>query len=73
MKNVKRLLLVLAADLMLAQATPVIVSAAVPTDTVYYPQADVIVTKVRVHNGKMQYRHWNATRNYWIEADWIDY
>mgnify|MGYP001044728487 CR=1 FL=1 len=36
------------------------------------PYADVIVFKTRIHNGKAQYRHWNETRGYWVEPDWID-
>ncbi len=36
------------------------------------PYADVIVLKTRIHNGKAQYRHWNETRGYWVEDDWID-
>lgn len=36
------------------------------------PYADVIVTKMRIHNGVAQYRHWNETRGYWVEPDWID-
>lgn len=37
------------------------------------PMADKIVTKFRVYNGKYQYRHWNETRGYWVEPDWITY
>ncbi len=36
------------------------------------PYADVIVLKTRLYNGKAQYRHWNETRGYWVEPDWID-
>ncbi|MCI8855806.1 MAG: hypothetical protein HFH26_04555 [Clostridiaceae bacterium] len=36
------------------------------------PYADVIVLKTRIHNGKPQYRHWNETRGYWVEPDWVD-
>lgn len=36
------------------------------------PLADEIITKVRVNNGKLQYRRWNATRGYWVDPDWID-
>lgn len=34
------------------------------------PQADVIEVKYRVHDGKLQYRRWNATRGYWVDATW---
>lgn len=36
------------------------------------PYADVIVLKTRLYNGKPQYRHWNETRGYWVEPDWVD-
>ena len=36
------------------------------------PYADVIILKTRIHNGVAQYRHWNETRGYWVEDDWID-
>ena len=35
-------------------------------------RGDVIVTKYRIHNGYLQYRHWNETRNCWVEDHWID-
>lgn len=37
-------------------------------------RADVIEYKFRVNTttGKMQYRRWNATRNRWVDPDWID-
>lgn len=37
------------------------------------PMADKIVMKFRIYNGKHQYRHWNETRGYWVEPDWITY
>ena len=37
------------------------------------PYADVIVKKYRYYQGKRQYRHWNETRNRWVEPDWITY
>ncbi len=39
------------------------------------PYSDVIVLKTRVNSttGKMQYRHWNQTRQCWVEPDWIDF
>lgn len=38
------------------------------------PRADVIETKFRLDTvtGKLQYRRWNATRNYWVDPYWID-
>ena len=41
-------------------------------DYVVSPYADVIVLKTRILNGVVQYRHWNETRGYWVEDDWID-
>lgn len=35
------------------------------------PLSDVIVLKMRVHNGRLQYRHWNETQGYWVEPYWI--
>lgn len=34
------------------------------------PQADVIEVKYRVHDGRLQYRRWNATRGYWVDSTW---
>ena len=36
------------------------------------PRADVIETKYRVYYGRIQYRRWNATRNRWVDPEWID-
>ncbi len=36
------------------------------------PRADVIEYKFRTYNGQLQYRRWNATRNYWVDPYWID-
>ncbi len=33
---------------------------------------DKIVYKFRVHNGKQQYRRWNATQQCWVDPAWID-
>ncbi len=41
------------------------------TNTSIEPRADVIVTKVRVINGVVQYRRWNETRGVWVDDDWI--
>ena len=35
-------------------------------------RADVIVTKFRWYEGRLQYRHWNETRGYWVDPYWID-
>lgn len=38
----------------------------------YVIQKTVIITKYRVVNGKLQYRHWDVTMGKWVEPDWID-
>lgn len=36
------------------------------------PYSDVIELKLRIAaDGRVQYRHWNATRGRWVEPDWI--
>ena len=35
-------------------------------------RGDSIITKYRFYNGHFQYRHWNETKQYWVEPDWID-
>lgn len=50
-----------------------IVTQSVENGRVIAPMADKIVTKFRIYNGKHQYRHWNETRGYWVEPDWITY
>ena len=35
------------------------------------PHADVIVTKYRAYQGKLQKRRWNETRGYWVDPYWI--
>ena len=35
------------------------------------PYADVIVTKYRAYQGKLQKRRWNETRGYWVDQYWI--
>ena len=36
------------------------------------PLRDEIVIYTRMYAGRLQYRHWNATRNYWVDPYWID-
>ena len=36
------------------------------------PRKDVIVTKYRLYNGKLQYRRWNETWGYWVDPYWMD-
>ena len=50
---------------------PIITVDSRPSSTIT-PRADVIVNKYRIYNGKQQYRRWNETRGYWVDANWID-
>lgn len=35
--------------------------------------SDIIEYKYRVNaEGKLQYRRWNATKGYWIDATWLN-
>lgn len=38
----------------------------------FQPRADVIEIKYRNYHGTLQYRRWNATRNRWVDPEWID-
>lgn len=48
-----------------------------PTETIrvvdsgIQPYADVIVTKYRMYEGKLQKRRWNETRGFWVDPYWI--
>lgn len=35
-------------------------------------RAEVIEVIYREYDGKIQYRRWNKTRNYWVDPYWID-
>ncbi len=34
-------------------------------------RGDEIIIKYRLYNGILQYRHWNVTKNRWVEPEWI--
>lgn len=36
-------------------------------------RSDVIVKRIRVNKGVLQYRRWNETRGCWVDPDWIDF
>ena len=36
------------------------------------PLRDEILLYTRMYNGRLQYRRWNTTRNYWVDPYWID-
>lgn len=43
------------------------------TEVTIVPFKDVIKIMTRFYKGKHQYRRWNATHNYWIDKNWIDF
>ena len=45
------------------------IEKAIVTDST---KGDQIIIKYRISNGILQYRHWNASRNCWVEPDWIN-
>lgn len=70
MKKIKKLLLLLTLTLSLSSVFPVY--AAENSGIEMYSQ-DQIVYKYRFHNGVLQYRRWNATKGYWIDATWLNF
>jgi len=44
----------------------------ISSNLVMTPYANVIVIKTRIYNGVRQYRRWNETRGYWVDANWIN-
>lgn len=40
-------------------------------DSISMTRADIIETYLREYNGMLQKRRWNATRGYWLDADWV--
>lgn len=36
------------------------------------PCADIIETKYRICNGKVQYRRWNTSKLCWVDSNWHD-
>lgn len=53
------------------QAAAIEQPAAQAAGTDIQPHADVIVTKYRAYQGKLQKRRWNETRGYWVDPYWI--
>lgn len=84
MKYVKNMVLVAVLSVFVVNIIPVTSYAAsandveVKTDAINYPpggyevQKAQIITKYRVHNGKLQYRRWNVTTGKWVDPDWIN-
>lgn len=69
MKKIKKLLLLFTLTLYLTSVFPVY--AAENPDTELYSE-DHIEYKFRFYNGVLQYRRWNATKGYWIDATWLN-
>lgn len=69
MKKIKKLLLLFTLTLSLTSVFPVY--AAENPDTELYSE-DHIEYKFRFYNGVLQYRRWNATKGYWIDATWLN-
>lgn len=79
MRKIKKVLVSIAAGVVILNtfnAASAIASAATynNTDDGIMPYADEIETKWRYNSkGILQYRRWNATRNYWVDPYWINY
>lgn len=77
MRKIKKVLIAIAAGVVMLNtfnaASAIASAAAYNTDDGIMPYADEIETKWRYNRGVLQYRHWNATRGYWVEPEWINY
>ena len=81
MKNWRKVVAGTCASLLMAAALCTAAQAAdtpqQPTETIrvadsgIQPYADVIVTKYRMYEGKLQKRRWNETRGFWVDPYWI--
>ena len=69
MKKIKKLLLLFTLTISLSSVLPVY-AAEDPALEVY--SEDRIEYKFRYYNGVLQYRRWNATKGYWIDATWLN-
>lgn len=84
MKYVKNMVLVALLSTFMINMVPITSFAAsandveIKTNAVDYPPGGYevrkaqIVKKYRVHNGKVQYRRWNATTGKWVDPYWIN-
>lgn len=59
-----------ASEVKAAEVSPIPEVAVTTESGTVMPQADVIEVKYRISNGHVQYRRWNATRGYWVDATW---
>ena len=69
MKKLKQLLLLSTLTLSLTAVFPVY---AAENPDIELCSEDYIEYKYRVYNGVLQYRRWNATKGYWIDATWLN-
>lgn len=49
---------------------PLVTPCSIEDNSTY--SSDTIEYVYRVYEGKLQYRRWNATKGYWIDATWLD-
>lgn len=52
------------------EVEPILLSEGTEENSTY--STDTIEYVYRTYNGKLQYRRWNATKGYWIDATWLD-
>ena len=78
MKLMKKLAIGVMAATMAFSAMPAAIPAMFPAPASVEageiePRADVVYWIFRkLDDGTIQRRRWNATRGYWVDADWID-
>lgn len=75
MMKIKKAVIITIVGMTIFQAVPVYSYAASVQNIneIYETYADDIKTKFRIHNGILQYRHWNCTKGIWVEPYWINY
>lgn len=80
MKKIKKLIITAVTGITILNAFSVPASASSVNSVAYnntddscVPYADDIQTKWRLYNKVLQYRRWNATKNRWVDPDWINY
>lgn len=74
-KKIKQILLLLVAVLAITkQETNVVWGAEeiIEKTDEEATRGDEIIIQYRIYNGIIQYRHWNVTKNRWVEPDWIN-
>ena len=66
-------LLLCGSVLLPAQAKEVVTVSQSATGPVNEINADKIVLRTRVHEGKRQFRRWNETKQRWADPAWTDF